>query len=117
MIYREEDEFKLMPYKVTFLQNGEEQFNFTVDKTTWIGYEKLGHITDVSFEEVEYSPEQLARLEEVKNFPESEAHYIEDYVINGNIPESSQLFTKKRLEALEKAQLELLKMTLLGGIS
>lgn len=114
MIYRKEDEFKLMPYKVTFVQNGEEQTNHTVEKTTWLGYEELGHISNVSFEVVQYTPEQLARLEEVKNFPESEFQYIEEYVIEGDIPESSQLFAKKRLEALEAAQLELANM-LLGG--
>lgn len=115
MIYRENDVFKLLPKKVTYTQNGESQTNFTHDTPTWEAYEELGHISDLVSEEAIYTPEQLERLEEVKELPEEELSVIEDYVLNGVVLSGSRLFDKKRMGALENAQLELADM-LLGGL-
>lgn len=117
MIYREDNEFKLMPYEVSFTQSGEQQTNLATEKKTWQAYEELGHISGVTFTDKEYSPDQLSRLAEVKDFPESEFSLVEEYVVNGEVPEGSRLFDKKRIEALEAAQIELTNMILAGGLA
>lgn len=116
MIYRENNEYKLAPLKAHYTKNGEAEENIAFDKTEWESRQELGHIADLTFEDLVYTPEQLSRLAEVKDYPETEFPFIEDYVLNGTAAEGSQLFAKKRMEALENAQLELANIVLGGAV-
>lgn len=115
MIYRENNVFKLMPYKVTYTQNSETQENFTDNKKLWQAYQEMGHISDLNFETVDYSQEQIDRLVEVKDFPESEFANVEQYVVEGIVAEDSPLFYKKENDHLKAQVADVWEMILFGG--
>lgn len=116
MVFRDEEGFKLAPYKVRYTQDGEAQTNYTDEVRVWEAYQELGHISDLVIEDAIYSPEQLARLEKVKGYPESEHLFIEAYVLEGELNESSQLAKDLQIKSLE-AENVALKDSLLENMS
>lgn len=113
MLYRENEEFKLFPIKVSYKnQVGEEEVNFAVARDVWDAYQELGHITNLTVEDAEYSSAQLARLEEVKRYPEVEYQSVMDYVLDGTIAPGSHL---AEMKAAQIAQ-ETLDMLVLASL-
>ena len=114
MIYKE-DEYKLMPYLATYEQHGETHEQYVVDKSELEAFEQMGHISKLSFEKEEYDEGTLARLEEVKDYPEEDFQIVQDYVLENKVREGSPLDLKKKNESLELTILEL-SMMLGGGV-
>lgn len=115
MLYRdyEANEWKLMPLKATFLQHEKEHEQYAVNEEELRAYEEMDHIDELEFKEAEYNQEVLVRLEEVKNYPESEMQTVSEYVLNNNVLEGTGLATQKQSEMLEASILEL--TTMMGG--
>lgn len=114
MIYKE-DEYKLMPHLATYEQHGETHEQYVVNKKELEAFEKMGHISKLAFEEVEYDADTLARLEEVKDYPENEFQTVAKYVEQGEIIEGTSLALKKQNELLE-ASIGELTMLIMGGV-
>lgn len=110
MLYRDGDKFKLMPYKATYQQHGEEHESYVVDKSEIQAFEEMGHIENLTIVDAEYSNEQQARLAEVENYPESDFQCVSAYVLDGEITEGSTLQSIKQKETLELSILELSEM-------
>lgn len=107
MLYQKDGEFKLMPFVATFRQHGEEHEQHVVNKRDLESYEKAGHITELEFEEAEYDQEIVDRLNEVKDYPESEFQTVNDYVFEGKVTKGTSLYATKQNELLEESLLEL----------
>lgn len=106
MLYRESNEWKLCPYVVKYIQNGEELEEFTHNKQWWIDFSsKWGNIEILSFIEAQYSLDQLDRLEEIKNMDEGFIEECKNYVNTGIFPEGNR-HPLKTLQ-LEKENLNL----------
>ena len=92
MLYRDNGEWKLCPKKVIFEQNGEQKEEYT-NKPEWYqnfakkweGFEVLA-VTDA-----EFSQEEIARLEKVKNMSEGHSEAVRKYVETGEFPEGMDL--------------------------
>ena len=108
-----ENGFKLMPYIAHFTQNGEQKEQAVADKAL-LGYEAMGHIANLSFEEAIYTSDQLARLEEVKGMPKTEYQAVSEYVLEGTLQEGSALANKKHTKGIQ-ATLDMLVFDSLGG--
>lgn len=115
MLYRdyEANEWKLMPLVATFLQHEKEHEQYAINEEELRAYEDMDHIDELKFKEAEYDQEVLVRLEEVKNYPESEMQTVSEYVLNNNVLEGTGLATQKQSEMLEASILELTMM--MGG--
>lgn len=114
MLYRENEEFKLFPLQVTYKNSiGEEETNFAIARDTWDAYQDLGHITDLVVEDAAYSGAQLARLEEVKGYPEAEYQSVMDYVLDGTIAPGSHLAEMKAAQIAQET-LDMLVLASLG---
>lgn len=116
MLYREDEEFKLMPFQATYTQHGEDHINYVVDKSELEAYEELGHIKDLSFGEADFTEEQKARLEEVKEYPESAFSEVIEYVVEGTVPRGSMIEKDKELQALRETVDNLVFDNLIGGL-
>ena len=108
-----ENEFKLMPYIARFTQNGEQKEQMVADKSL-LGYEAMGHIANLSFEEAEYTQEQRSQLDEVADYPEIDFQAVSEYVLEGTLHEGSALANKKHAQEL-KETLDMLVFDSLGG--
>lgn len=87
MLYLENGEWALPPYKVIYKQHGETLEKYTHDKKWWNEFaEKWDHTEIVEFEDVTYSGEQTARLEEVKGTKEGFEYFAYRYVVDGLFP-------------------------------
>lgn len=115
MLYRdyEANEWKLMPLVATFLQHEKEHEQYAISETELRAFEKMDHIDELEFKEAEYDQEVLDRLNEVKDYPESEFQTVSEYVLNNKILSGTTLETKKQNELLESSILEI--AGLLGG--
>lgn len=113
MLYRTEDEWKLMPLVAKYHQHGESHEQHVASESELRAHEEMGHITELTFEEAIYDSETISRLEEVKNYPESEMQTVSEYVLNNNVLEGTGLVTQKQNEMLEASVLELTMM--MGG--
>lgn len=115
MLYRdhETNEWKLMPLKATFLQHEREHEQYVIDEDDLRPYEEMAHIDNLEFEEVDYDQDVINRLNEVKDYPESEMQTVSEYVLNNNVLEGTGLATQKQSEMLEASVLELTMM--MGG--
>ncbi|HLR58926.1 MAG TPA: hypothetical protein VK094_00410 [Pseudogracilibacillus sp.] len=97
MLYQKNGEWALSPYKVKYRQHGEECEKYTHDKKWWKDFAaKWDHTEILEFEDVTYSDEQKARLEEVKDVKEGFEYYAARYVLDGKFP--NQLEPEERLE-------------------
>lgn len=110
MLYRDNEEFKLMPLKASFDQHGEQHTAYVVEREEMRAYERMGHIKSLSFEEVTYPDDQLHRLEEVKNMPASQHQAVEEYVFEGKVQSGSMIELAKQRENLELSIIELSEM-------
>ena len=108
-----ENGFKLMPYIARFTQNGEQKEQMVADKAL-LGYEAMGHMANLSFEEVVYPNDQMARLEEVKEMPKNDYQAVSEYVLEGTLHEGSALANKKHAQGIQ-ATLDMLVFDSLGG--
>ena len=108
-----ETEFKLMPYVARFTQNGEQKEQAVADKSL-LGYEAMNHIANLSFEEVVYPNDQLARLEEVKGMSKNEYQSVSEYVLEGTLQDGSALANKKHTQTMQE-MLDMLIFDSLGG--
>ncbi|HZK22794.1 MAG TPA: hypothetical protein VFC62_01690 [Atopostipes sp.] len=117
MLYRdyETNEWKLMPLKATFLQHEKEHEQYVIDEDDLSPYEEMAHIDNLEFEEVEYDQDVINRLDEVKDYPASEAETVNEYVLNDNILEGTSLALKKQNDLLEASILEMTLM-FMGGM-
>jgi hypothetical protein len=116
-LYYENSEYKLAPMKATYTDTAESlQVQYT-DDPEWFNSFKVMHggMDDLTIEEVSYTPQQISRLEECKNFPPSAEEDVYNYVVLGIVNVESPLFKtrvdEERLEAMESVLLEIL----LGG--
>ena len=114
MLYRTDEEWKLMPLVATFLQHEQEHAQYVIDETELRIHEKMAHIDELAFKPAEYPQETVNRLDEVKGYPESEFATVEAYVLHNEVLEGTSLAIKKQLETLERSTLELAVMQ--GGL-
>lgn len=114
MLYRTEDEWKLMPLVAKYHQHGESHEQHVASESELRAHEEMGHITELTFEEAIYDSETISRLDEVKGYPESEFATVEAYVLHNEVLEGTSLAIKKQLEVLEQSTLELAMMQ--GGL-
>ena len=117
MLYRdyEVNEWKLMPLVATFLQHEKEHEQHAIDETELRAYEEMDHIDELEFRQAEYSQETIDRLDEVKDYPESEFETVSEYVLNDKVIEGTSLALKKQNETMEESLLEL-SMMVMGGM-
>lgn len=115
MLYRNEDKFELMPFLATYEQHGELREQYVVNKKELEDFEKMGHIKNLTFEDVKHDAEMLKRLTEVQNYPENEFRTVQQYVVEGEVLEGTSLALKKQNELLE-ASIGELTMLMLGGV-
>lgn len=114
MLYRTDEEWKLMPLVATFLQHEQEHTQYVIDETELRIHEEMAHIDELAFKPAEYPQETVNRLDEVKGYPESEFATVEAYVLHNEVLEGTSLAIKKQLEVLEQSTLELAMMQ--GGL-
>lgn len=96
MLYIKNGEWALSPFKVKYKQHGEALEQFTHDKQWWNDFAaKWEHSEILEFEDVSYSEEQKARLEEVQGIGEGFEYYAARYVLDGTFPD--QLEGEERL--------------------
>ena len=117
MLYKdyEENEWKLMPLVATFLQHEKEHEQHAIDETELRAYEEMDHIDELEFRQAEYSQETIDRLDEVKDYPESEFETVSKYVLDDEVIKGTSLALKKQMEVLEMSILEAAMMNT-GGM-
>ena len=106
MIIYENGEYTPCTYKVTLQNNGVEDVHYTNFRTYWEDMvAKHDHLTNLNFEEVTFSAEQDARLQEISGLgiPQGFQAEVKEYVENGKFPEGyehplSDLKLKKERE-------------------
>lgn len=101
MLYKEDGEYKLMGLLATYMQGDQEKEQYVDSEQRLLPYEEMGHITNLSFRNVEHEPDMLARLEEVKDYPESEWETVIEYVLNNKVLPGTALEMKKKQEQTE----------------
>lgn len=90
MLYWKDGQLNLCPHKVNYTQHGEQQEAYTDNKAWWENFaQQWDHTTIESFENVNYTAEQLQRYEEIKSMPEGHAAVCGKYVEDGSFPEGS----------------------------
>ena len=90
MIIYENGEYTPCTYKVTLQNNGVEDVHYTNFRTYWEDMvAKHDHLTNLNFEEVTFSAEQDARLQEISGLgiPQGFQAEVKEYVENGKFPE------------------------------
>lgn len=107
MLYYENEEYKLMPFLAMYTKNGEEIKWHVATKGELESFEEMGHIEGLAFAEADYAPDLVLRLEEVKNYPQSEFSIVSKYVFENQTVEGTTLAIKKQNEILERSILEL----------
>lgn len=110
MLYREDEKFKLMPFKATYTQHEEEHVTHIVNKKEVQAYEEMGHISDLVIEDAVYGDDVVERLAEVADYPEKEYQAVSEYVMDGKIQKGSMIDTSKQRETLELSVIELSEM-------
>lgn len=101
MLYRENNEYKLMTLRATYVHNDVEKEQYVDSEQRLKPYEEMGHITNLSFQDVEHESDILARLEEVKDYPESEWETVNEYVLNNKVLPNTTLEMNKKQEQTE----------------
>lgn len=115
MLYRNENKFALMPFLAMFEQHGEVHEQYVVNKKELEDFEKMGHIKNLTFEEVQHDKGMLDRLVEVKGYSESEFATVEKYVLDNEVLGGTPLALQKQMEILEKSIIEAAMMNA-GGM-
>ena len=87
MLYREDNQWALCPYKVKYTKNGENLEQYTHDKQWWTDFETTWVNTTVTeFTDLLWTDEEKARLEEIKHIGEGFGDICADYVSAGEFP-------------------------------
>jgi hypothetical protein len=92
MLIKKNNEWELPTSKVTFKDSGQEHEKLVgeEDKQWWTEFEsRWQHITDVAFEDVNYTEEQIKRFETVKTIDTNQEDLF-NYVIDGVIEPSNK---------------------------
>jgi hypothetical protein len=106
--------WNLAEYTVRYTQRGEEieQIVGEEGKEWWLDFaDKWDHTQIIEFTDLHYTPEQVARLEEIQEIGEGYMEACSDYVLNGNIPDAEPFETMK----LKQLLADLTEVVLLGG--
>ena len=75
MIEKNGSNWELCQWKVIHKSHGNEQIHYTNDKDYWRDtIEKHDHLTDLRFEEMDFTSEQRERLEELNQMDISESY-------------------------------------------
>lgn len=93
MIIYENGEYTPCTYRVTLQNRGVEETHYANFRTHWEDMvAKHDHLTNLSFEEITFSVEQDARLQEIANLniPQGFQAEVREYVENGNFTERYQ---------------------------
>ena len=106
MIIYENGEYTPCTYKVTLQNRGVEETHYTNFRTYWEDMvAKHDNLTNLNFEEITFSAEQDARLQEISELgiPQGFQAEVREYVETGNFPEGyehplSDLKLKKERE-------------------
>jgi len=119
-LYRQDNGmWGLYPYIINCTDNGVQEQKYDADKTF---YEKMAEkrsnfiLNEVI--EIEYTPEQIIRLEEVQGIDYKHYDELYDYVINGIVRADSKIFTVRNIVKLDKSineQSEILA-DIMGGV-
>lgn len=110
MLYRNNNEYKLFTFKATFIEDGVQKTEYGYDKELF-----NKRATAVIFEDIHYTEAQRDRLNEVKEYPESEFYSVQEYVLNNKILPGTQLAQFKNMEVIENSIMEL-TIIVLGGM-
>ena len=90
MLYRDKNNTLILPNeKVIYRDNGElvEKPISSEGRSWWLGCQKVHkHITDVTFTNITYTENQLARYEEVKNMIDVNESILTDYILENKFP-------------------------------
>ena len=86
MLIKTPEGWKLAEHTVIYSENGEQKEKIVGEEGTdwWVDYTEKWNLDIVEFTELNYTPEQLVRLEEVQGI---KTHHgaVENYVLNGEI--------------------------------
>lgn len=118
MLLRDEKGLKLVKEKVLYKRNGIEYEQPVVEgRDWWLEFEKKwGDMEIIGFEDIQYTEEQLTRLEEVRDINNVSEHILNDYVMEGIIGEGLEVLAlKKENEELKQVLADLTETMLLGG--
>ena len=90
LIIYENGEYTPCTYRVILQNRGVEETHYANFRTYWEDMvAKHEYLTNLSFEEITFSAEQDARLQEISelNIPQGFQAEVKEYVENGNFPE------------------------------
>ena len=91
MLVKNGSKLKLYPWKVKYIQHGEEVEQWALpSKQWWIDFaNKWEHTEIIEFVEIELTEEQLARASEIEQLPMDEGfrEICIDYIMGGVFPE------------------------------
>jgi len=117
LIYKQDnDEWGLFTHKVKYVENGIEQEVCTSDPSWYQSFEQMhDNFSIANITEIVYTPEQLARLEEIKSMPIADT-VANDYVIEGIHGDGLEMFAlQKENHELKELLADLAELVLLGG--
>ena len=120
MLYRKNNEWSIVPFKVKYTERGKEKEQYTHDKQWWLDFaEKWDHIEILEFIDVIPTADQAARVEEIKGIEEGFCAECSEYVETGELCEDNialqNLKLKKDYEKLKQLLADLTAEVLLGG--
>ena len=112
MIEKEDGQWKLCQYKVLHESHGNEQIHYTNDKSYWRDtVAQHDHLTDLRFEEMNFTSEQRERLEELNQMDISESYMSvsRDMVREGIQADDprTELRVRSAVQAIEQEEREL----------
>jgi hypothetical protein len=93
MVKYEDGEYTPCTYRVTLRNRGVEEVHYANFRTYWEDMvAKHDHLTDLQFEEITFSDEQDARLQEIAelDIPQGFQAEVREYVETGEFPEGYQ---------------------------
>ena len=89
MLIKKGDRFELYPYRVRYIQHGQEHEQWALpSKQWWEDFaSQWGHTEIIEFTEVELNEEQLERLAVLPgSIPDSHVDQLIDFVLEGSLP-------------------------------
>lgn len=90
MLYRAGNRWELCPYKVNYVQHGQEIEQYTHDPQFWEDFaDRWDHTEIQSVEEVTYTDAEKERAEEVRRVPNGFHSAVVNYVKDGTFPEGN----------------------------
>lgn len=119
-LYRQDNGmWGLYPYIINCTDNGVQEQKYDADKSF---YEKMADkrsnfiLDEVT--EINYTPEQISRLEEVQGLQYKDYEEIYNYVMHGTVEPNSKIFTVRNIAKLDQSiseQSEILA-DIIGGV-